>query len=59
MAFDGQLSYWEVIDGKEIRALTVGKHSSVLALDVASDGESFVTGGADSIAKVIIFVSST
>ena len=54
LAVDGQLSYWEVVDGKEIRAIPVGKHSTVLGLDVAADGEMFATGGVDSVAKVIL-----
>ena len=52
LALDGQVSYWEVIDGKEVRAISVGKHSKVASLDVSNDGESFATGGEDSVARV-------
>ena len=49
---DGQLSYWEALDGREIRAVSVGRHGAVTALDVGADGEAVATGGQDSAAKV-------
>ena len=52
LALDAQLCYWEVIDGKEIRHLVLGKHSSVTALDVSHDGESFMTATDSSLIKV-------
>ena len=52
LALDAQLCYWEVIDGKEIRHLVLGKHSTVTALDVSHDGESFITATDSSLIKV-------
>ena len=52
LAVDGQLSYWEALDGREIRAVSVGRHGAVTALDVGADGEAVATGGQDSAAKV-------
>lgn len=52
LALDAQLCYWEVIDGKEIRHLVLGKHSTVTALDVSHDGESFITATDSSLVKV-------
>ena len=54
LATDGQLSYWEVIDGTEIRNIVLGKHSTVTSLDVApGQGEYFITSTNDSVVKVI------
>ena len=58
LALDAQLCYWEVIDGKEIRHLVLGKHSSVTALDVSHDGESFMTATDSSLIKVYLIPSS-
>ena len=55
LALDAQLCYWEVIDGKEIRHLVLGKHSTVTALDISHDGESFITATDSSLVKVILF----
>ena len=52
LALDAQLCYWEVVDGKEIRHLVLGKHSTVTALDVAHDGEAFITATDSSLIKV-------
>ena len=57
LALDAQLCYWEVIDGKEIRHLVLGKHSTVTALDVSHDGESFITATDSSLVKVL-FISN-
>ena len=55
LATDGQLSYWEVIDGTEIRNIVLGKHSTVTSLDVApGQGEYFITSTNDSVVKVIL-----
>ena len=51
LAQDGQLAYWEVLDGKEIRHLTMGKHSTVTALDVSPDGQTFCTATNASVIK--------
>ena len=56
LALDAQLCYWEVIDGKEIRHLVLGKHSTVTALDVSPDGESFITATDSSLVKVYFFL---
>ena len=54
LATDGQLSYWEVIDGTEIRNIVLGKHSTVTSLDVApGQGEYFITSTNDSVVKVL------
>ena len=50
---DGQISYWEVLDGDEIRAFGVGDHSGVTALDVDVSGDEFVVGDVASEARVI------
>jgi len=52
LAQDGQLAYWEVIDGKEIRHLTLGKHSTVTSLDLSPDGDTFCTTTNSSLIKV-------
>ena len=52
LSVDATLSYWEVLDGEEIRALTVGKHSGVSAMDVDRQGESLVIGDINSEAAV-------
>ena len=52
LALDAQLCYWEVVDGKEIRHLVLGKHSTVTALDVSHDGEAFITATDSSLIKV-------
>lgn len=54
LAADAQVSYWEVLDGAEVRHLILGQHSSVTALDMAPDGEKFVTGTQTSLVKVLI-----
>ena len=53
LALDAQLCYWEVVDGKEIRQLVLGKHSTVTALDIAHDGEAFITATDSSLIKVL------
>ena len=56
LATDGQVSYFEVIDGTEIRNIVLGKHSTVTSLDVSpGQGENFITSTNDSLVKVIIF----
>jgi WD40 repeat protein len=52
LSVDGQLAYWEVIDGAEIRTATVGKHGNMTAMDISNDGESVAIAGADSVVKV-------
>ena len=55
LSTDGQVSYWEVVDGAEIRHITLGKHSTVTSLDVSpGDGENFITSTNDSLIKVIL-----
>ena len=52
LATDGQVSYWEAVDGTEIRAIVLGKHSTVTSLDVDPKGEFFITSTHDSMVKV-------
>ena len=55
LATDGQVSYFEVIDGTEIRNIVLGKHSTVTSLDVSpGQGENFITSTNDSLVKVIL-----
>ena len=60
LATDGQVSYFEVIDGTEIRNIVLGKHSTVTSLDVSpGQGENFITSTNDSLVKVIFFFTLT
>ena len=53
LATDGQVSYYEVIDGTEIRNIVLGKHGTVTSLDVSpGQGEHFITSTNDSMVKV-------
>lgn len=52
LAVDGHLAYWEALDGTEIRSLVLGKHSTLTAMDISTDGETFVTGTNSSLVKV-------
>ena len=52
LATDGQVSYWEAVDGTEIRSIVLGKHSTVTSLDVAPKGDFFITSSNDSFVKV-------
>ncbi len=49
---DGQLTYWEVLDGEELRALQVEKHGAAAAMDIDPRGENITVGTTDSKAKV-------
>ncbi len=53
LSVDGFLSYWETVDGSEIRSTSVGKHGIATAMDISSDGESVAVGTADSTVKVL------
>ena len=60
LATDGQVSYFEVIDGTEIRNIVLGKHSTVTSLDVSpGQGENFITSTNDSLVKVITITICT
>ena len=53
LATDGQVSYYEVIDGTEIRNIVLGKHGTITSLDVSpGQGEHFITSTNDSMVKV-------
>ncbi len=53
LATDGQVCYWEVVDGSEIRHISLGKHSTVTSLDVSPEGgKNFITSTNDSLVKV-------
>lgn len=54
LATDGQVSYWEAVDGTEIRSIVLGKHSTVTSLDVSPKGDFFLTSTIDSYVKVQI-----
>ncbi len=49
---DRKAGYWEVFDGSLIREVEVATTGSVNALDISTDGVTFVTGGDDRLLKV-------
>ena len=50
------MSYWEAVDGTEIRSIVLGKHSTVTSLDIEpGKGDFFMTSSNDSFVKVCIW----
>jgi WD40 repeat protein len=49
---DRKLTYWDVVDGEQIRVLDGSDSHTINCLDVTEDGEAFVSAGADKLVKV-------
>jgi WD40 repeat protein len=47
-----QVSYWEAYDGSLIRDVEASAHESVNSIDIAHDGQFFISGGCDKLVKV-------
>ena len=51
---DRKIAYWETFDGSLIREVEGSKSGSINGMDIASDGNYFVSGGDDKLVKVPI-----
>eukprot|EP00495_Collosphaeridae_sp_1-RS-2012_P003296 TRINITY_DN2733_c0_g2_i2.p1 TRINITY_DN2733_c0_g2~~TRINITY_DN2733_c0_g2_i2.p1 ORF type:complete len:182 (+),score=11.75 TRINITY_DN2733_c0_g2_i2:296-841(+) len=49
---DRKITYWDAVDGTAIRILDGSETAAVNTLNLTSDGEHFVSGGADKVVRV-------
>lgn len=49
---DRKITYWDAVDGSPIRIMDGSATAELTALDIAADGERFVSGGADKVVKL-------
>eukprot|EP00055_Hartaetosiga_balthica_P003458 m.7868 g.7868 ORF g.7868 m.7868 type:complete len:609 (+) comp2942_c0_seq1:68-1894(+) len=52
---DGKVLYWEAYDGSLLRELEVSASGPLNGIDVSSDGETIVVGGADKLLKLLTY----